>query len=119
MRALELMKRLENLHYWDARLLNLEAKHFGDEITLIFEDNEYNIKLSFTGCSMFKLTTSEEDRIQPLRELSKSQIPYFIQDINITEYESKIDIPLLIVEISVPPLNIEITFTNLKIEKIS
>ncbi len=53
MKAEETLAKIEATHYWDARVLKFDSCFFGDELTLIFEDTEFNVKLSFTGGSKF------------------------------------------------------------------
>lgn len=47
------------------------------------------LNLLFLGCSKFSSNTSAEDRINPLRELAKPQIPYFLQDIEVVDVQSE------------------------------
>ncbi|MFH0345200.1 hypothetical protein ACHADS_01310 [Bacillus vallismortis] len=117
MKAEQIQRDLESLHYWDARVLQLESYFFGDEITMIFEDTDSNVKLSFTGCSKFSFVTAPDDRIKPLKHLAKSQIPYFLQDIEISPFQSEGQ-ELLKCEILMPPLNVEIVCNSISINKV-
>ncbi|ARV44669.1 hypothetical protein P8868_11040 [Bacillus inaquosorum] len=117
MNAEQIQRDLESLHYWDARVLQLESYYFGDEITMIFEDTDSNVKLFFTGCSKFSFITTADDRIKPLKDLAKSQIPYFLQDIEISTIRSEGE-ELLKCEILMPPLNVEIVCNNISINKV-
>ncbi|WP_410769151.1 hypothetical protein [Fontibacillus sp. BL9] len=101
----------------DARVIKFDSSFFGDEITLVFEDTEFNVKLSFMGCSNFPFVTSAEDRIKPLRDLARPQIPYFLQDIEVTDVQSE-GHSLLNCKILMPPLNAEILCNSIIIEKI-
>ena len=87
MKAEKILSEIEATHYWDARVLKFDSNFFGDEITLVYEDTELNVKLSFTGCSEFSFLTTVDDRRRPLRELARPQIPYFLQDIDIIDVE--------------------------------
>src|SRR5699024_472735 len=80
-----IQNKIEDIDYVDVRVLEMNTCFFGDDVTITFEGTDYNVKLSFTGCSQFSFVTSVEDRLQPLRDLTKSQIPYFIQDIKISK----------------------------------
>ena len=80
-----LRKQLENSCYWDARVKVLECNYFGDEVKLIYEDedNENDISYSFSGCYLIKIEhvmTYRKDK--PSKELTVAQIPYFIQRID-------------------------------------
>ncbi|TCS96484.1 hypothetical protein [Hazenella coriacea] len=114
MKAQLIQEKINRLHYWDARLLQLHADYFGDEVTLLFEDSNANVKLLFSGCSKVHLTTNVSDRIKPMRELSIPQIPYFIQDLEITDYIEG-DLELLNCKISAPPLMIELRCYKIEI----
>lgn len=116
-KAEKILSEIEAMHYWDARVLKFDSSFFGDEITLVFEDTEFNVKLSFIGCSSFSFVTSADDRIKPLRELTRPQIPYFLQDIEVTDVQSE-GHSLLSCKILMPPLNAEILCTSISIEKI-
>jgi len=74
---------------------------------IVFEDSDGNIKLSFTGCSKITVTTNPEDRINPIRERTISQIPYFIQDIEVEDILVN-GYDLLSCKILMPPMNIEL-----------
>jgi len=112
-----IQNKIEDKHYWDARVLEMNTCFFGDEVTITFEGTDYNVKLSFTGCSQFSFVTSVEDRLQPLRDLTKSQIPYFIQDIKISKHKINDEKNLLKCHILMPPLRVEIVCTNIFIDE--
>lgn len=105
------------MHYWDARVLSFDSIFFGDEIELVFEDTDFNIQLSFIGCSKFSFDTSTDDRLKPLKELTKSQIPYFLQDIEILDVQND-GLHLLNCKILMPPLNTEILCRSISIKKV-
>lgn len=107
MKAKQIQEQLEKLHYWDARVLSLDAQYFGDEVTIVFEDSDRNIKISFTGCFKITVSTNPEDRRNPIRELTISQIPYFIQDIEVEDILAN-GYDLLSCKILMPPMNIEL-----------
>ncbi|MBO2946011.1 hypothetical protein JJQ72_18695 [Paenibacillus sp. F411] len=117
MKAEKILSQIESMHYWDARVLRFDSSYFGDEITLVFEDTEFNVKLSFIGCSSFSFVTNVDDRIKPLRELTRPQIPYFLQDIEVTDVQRD-GHSLLNCKILIPPLNSEILCTSISIKKI-
>lgn len=96
----------------------MDTIFFGDEIIIIFEDTDYNVKLSFTGCSRYSFITSVEDRLKPIRELTKPQIPYFIQDIEVNDLKTSDEESLLQCHVFMPPLNVEIVCTNILIDKV-
>src|SRR5699024_6828805 len=89
---------------------------FSDVVTISFEDKDYNDMLSFTGCSQFSFVTSVEDMLQPLRDLTNSQISYFIQDIKLSKHKINDEKNLLKCHILMPPLRVEIVCTNIFID---
>src|SRR5699024_10877699 len=90
---------------------------FGYDVTITFEGTYYNVKLSFTGCSQFSFVTSVEDRLQPLRDVTRSQIPYFIQDIKISKHKINDQKNLLKCHILITTLRVEIVCTNIFIDE--
>ncbi|MGF7533678.1 hypothetical protein AAGG74_08045 [Bacillus mexicanus] len=118
MKAEQIQRDLERLHYWDARVLQLESYFFSDEIIMIFEDTDSNVKLSFTGCSSFSFVTTADDRIKPLKDLQRSQIPYFLQNIEMSTIQSE-GKELLKSKILMPPLNAEIVCHTISINKVA
>lgn len=94
------------------------SSFFCDEIALVFEDTDFNVKLSFLACSKFSFNTSAEDRENLLRELAKSQISYFLQDIEVVDVQSEGHL-LLNCKILMLPLNVEIVCNSISIEKLN
>lgn len=39
----ELLKKIEDNYYWDARVKALDCNYFGDEVKVVFEDDEKDI----------------------------------------------------------------------------
>lgn len=118
LKAKHIQSEIEAMHYWDARVLQMDTSFFGDELTIMFEDTDYNVNLLFTGCSKFSFITSVEDRLKPLKELTKPQIPYFIQDIEISELDIEGGKTLLKCNIFMPPLKVEVVCTKIFIDKV-
>lgn len=116
MKARKVQYEIEAMHYWDARVLQLDTSFFGDEITIVFEDTDYNVKLFFSGCSKFSFVTSVDDRIKPLKDLTRPQIPYFIQDVEVSEVKTD-GKELLKCKILMPPLSLEVVCNSIIIDK--
>ena len=51
----EVLKKIENSYYWDARVKSLDCNYFGDEVKLVFEDVEKDITYHFSGCYKVKI----------------------------------------------------------------
>lgn len=81
-----IVKQIEESNYWDARVRALECNYFGDEVKLVFENGENNIIYHFESC--YKIVIEhcvEYSKDFPSRELSITQIPYFMQDVEVKE----------------------------------
>lgn len=86
------------------------------KLEFVIEDTDFNVILLFTGCSKFSFVTSVDDRLKPLKELTKTQIPYFIQDVEITDVQ--IDgKDILKCNILMPPLNVRVICSTILIDK--
>lgn len=84
----ELLKKIEDSYYWDARVKSLECNCFGDEVKVVFEDDEKNITYFFSECYKVKIEHAVEfQKDRPSKELTRPQIPYFMQDVELKEIE--------------------------------
>ncbi|AIF51845.1 hypothetical protein [Pelosinus sp. UFO1] len=117
MKARQIQEEIERLHYWDARVLQITAEYFGDEVTIIFQDADNNIKLLFSGCSKVNFTTDVSDRKKPLRKLTIPQIPYFIQDIEVVDCIID-EFEVLNCKILMPPMSVEVSCNQIIISKV-
>lgn len=84
----KLRKKIEDSYYWDARVKALDCNCFGDEVKLVFEDDEKDTIYHFEGCYKVKIeheTAYPKDRAS--KELTYAQIPYFMQDADLKEIE--------------------------------
>lgn len=82
----EIIKKIEESYYWDARVKTLECNYFGDEVKLAFEDNERDIVYHFEECYKINIDhLFEYPKNIPSRELKDTQIPYFMQDVELNE----------------------------------
>ena len=108
-------------------LLNIE--YFGDEVTIIFDE----IEILFSGCSKVNIITDPQDRKIPIRSLISNQLPYYMQDFEVTDFSTesatvvylggeKLPEPvekfnLFKCKILMPPLNVEICCSSINIEE--
>lgn len=80
----ELKKQIEDSCYWDARVKVLESNYFGDEVKLIYEDNSGEIIYLFEECYKINIEHAiEYPKDIPSKELKTTQIPYFMQDVEV------------------------------------
>lgn len=84
----ELLKKIEDSYYWDARVKALDCNYFGDEVKVVFEDDEKDITYHFAECYKVKIEHAVEcPKDGASKELTLSQIPYFLQDVELKEIE--------------------------------
>lgn len=82
----ELKEKIKNSYYWDARVKSLECNYFGDEVKLVYEDDNKDIIYHFEECYNVKIKHALEClKDKPSKELTTTQIPYFMQDVELTE----------------------------------
>ena len=43
----ELLKKIEDSYYWDARVKALDCNYFGDKVKVVFEDDEKDITYDY------------------------------------------------------------------------
>lgn len=78
----------EALDYLGRTLEHVILGEFGDEVKVVFEDDEKDITYHFSECYKVKIEHAVEcpkDRVS--KELTFSQIPYFMQDVELKEIE--------------------------------
>ena len=74
----ELLKKIEDSYYWDARVKALDCNYFGDEVKVVFEDDEKDITYHFAECYKVKIEHAVEcPKGGASKELTLSQILYF------------------------------------------
>ncbi len=86
----EIRKKLDEINYWDCKALDFAIQYFGDEAEIVIEIQEglcYSIK--FLLCHKVKYETDVKDRwkITEVRNMSKKQLGYYVQDITVKENE--------------------------------
>lgn len=85
---------INQINYWDGRVLDLQILFFGDEVHLYLEDfkaNQYNLdecwKVSFIGCAEVKYETDVRFRKKiKVKNFAKNYL-YTCQDISLEYYE--------------------------------
>ena len=112
----EIKNKIEESYYWDARVKKLDCNYFGDEVQLVFEDDEKDITYHFEACYeviIKHLTDYTKDLSS--KELKREQIPYFMQDVNVEEVEMD-DKQFLSFVINIHPIEIDIKCLKFTIE---
>jgi len=78
---------VDSSEYWDMRVKRVECSNYADEVIIEFEDSEgSSVFYEFSGCykSVFD-HVKDYIKTKPTREMSKTQLPYYMQDVSISE----------------------------------
>ena len=103
----EIQKLIDGTDYWDAEILDLNASYFGDEVEMLIDNDEKTCwKICFSSCYKVLYETDANRRnITKVRDMGKSQLGYFGQDISVYESENtnfyKVDLDLSIMEMHI------------------
>lgn len=117
MNAQEILSQIEKIYYWDARVLGFDCRYFGDEVLIKIEDEKESYRhyeIEFLSCVKVEISAALNDRTMPVKELTRGQRPYFMQDISIDSYmlEGK---EIFVCHLLLPPVTAEIHFTKIRI----
>lgn len=103
-----IQQKIDSTEYYDAEVLDFEIKYFGDEVRMVYEDDdETSWVVRFLTCLKVQYETDADWRRLPyVKEMARTQLAHFLQKMSIElsdehpEYmEIKIDTTLLLVEI--------------------
>ncbi len=87
MKSKLLLEKIEEMHYWDSRVVDLSTNFFGDEITLVYDDSEGDVVYKFSECYEINYKhVLDYDKGKPISEFTKLQLPYFIQNVEIEDF---------------------------------
>jgi len=113
----EIQRRINEYNYWDARVSKLECRNFTDEIELAHEHEDGEIVYEFFGCYKSEFDHAKDyDKLRPVKDMTRSQIPYFMQDVKIdTQLEN--GITFYTCKINMFPLYVEIWCKDISITK--
>ncbi|EGW41227.1 hypothetical protein [Desulfosporosinus sp. OT] len=119
MNAQAIQKIIDMFYYLDARVLSLSCDYFADEVTLLYEDSEGNVRYIFTNCYDVSIKHSlKYDKLTSSRVMkycqAPYQIPYYLQDVVVDEiehegiefYKCKINMFPMFVEIMCKIINV-------------
>lgn len=114
----EMQRLIDKSDYWDMSVKVMECNHFADEVHITFDDSEGgSVCYDFIGCykTVFDHVKNYA-KIKPTRKLSQTQMPYFMQDVKLSEITVS-DNHLWMCKINMFPLYLEIWCKDIKIEK--
>lgn len=107
----ELQGLINKSDYFDSRVENIECNYFGDEVVISFNNGKKDIKIFLEECYKVQFDHIKEySKIKPLKLYTTAQIPFFLQDIEVTEEGG-----LYYIRINAFPLYMEINCKKVKI----
>ena len=84
----EIKKEIEDSYYWDVRVKVLDCKYWGDEVTLVFDDDGADITYHFTECYRVDIAHDPQyPKDIPSKNLTHLQVPYYLQDVEVEEID--------------------------------
>lgn len=118
MNVQEILEEIEKIHYWDARVLGCDCRYYGDEVLIkIEEENEsFHHQIEFLGCIKVDIVAPLNDRVAPIKELTRLQLPYFMHDVAVSSYMLD-GTEVFVCNLLFPPASAEIHFTKIRIGK--
>ena len=89
----KVITEIEKTEYWDARVLRLESLYFMDSLILEYEyDEKHNAVICFKRCYDINFSHwIEYEKIPDYAHLTIGQIPYFIQKIDVSNKNEKLE----------------------------
>ena len=114
----EIQKLIDETDYWDVEILDLKASYFGDEVEMIIDNDEETCwKVCFLSCyKVLYETDANRRKNTKVRDMKKSQLGYFGQDISVSQ--SEID-GFYIVKMDLSIMEMQIQCRDIRIDKIS
>lgn len=110
---------IDEYYYWDFPVTSLECNYFADEIKLVYDDEKGNdVAYHFLGC--YKSTfdhVKNYDKLRPVSEMTSPQIPYFMQDVEVSEITED-ERHFLVCKIDMFPLFVEIWCRDMSVLQI-
>ncbi|MDL2250822.1 hypothetical protein LJC51_09230 [Lachnospiraceae bacterium OttesenSCG-928-J05] len=112
----DLQKKIDNMDYWDCKILDFQINFFGDEVRVVIEgDNKVDFIINFAMCYKVDYETDARNRWKGMevKSMNKLQLGYFAHDISVCESEIegfidvKLEMPMLYAKIVCKKVSIE------------
>lgn len=113
----EIQRLKDKTEYWDMLVKEVECNYFADEAHIIFDDSEGNmVNFEFFWCykSAFNHVLGYAKSI-PIKEMSHTQIPYYMQDVKVSEIVEEGN-HLWVCKINMFPLHLEVWCKEIRIK---
>lgn len=116
MKIEDLQSKIEKLYYWDAKIVHLSVEYFGDEVTLIYDEEDGNYVIyKFLGCYKTDFNhLIDYPKDMPYRNFMRSQIPFSMQNVDI-KLDIKNERELYVFNINAHPLYLEIWCSDIDV----
>ena len=113
-----IQQTINELYYWDAAVKSLECNCFADEVTLVYANEDGDVTYRFINCYkvVFDHYIGYAKNI-PVRKLSFAQIPYFLQNVEISEIEIEQEQKLYSCKLLLPPLEVIIWCKDIMVSR--
>ena len=83
----KIQKKINEIKYWDSKVLDINSRYFGDEIEILIESEEENIcwSIIFESCYSVNYITDADWRKKNylVKNMKYGQLGYFGQDITV------------------------------------
>jgi hypothetical protein len=101
MDIIEMQKEIDNMDYWDCKVLDININYFGDEVTVVFEnDKDTDFLIKFLMCYKVSYETDANNRWNHgcVCSMEKRQLGYYAHDITIekSDIEEFIEVKLVL-----------------------
>ena len=105
----EIQSKIDSYYYWDARVRRFECNYFADEVIIVYEaDKGIDVTYRFNFCYKVAIDhVVKYDKLIPVKDMTKLQLPYYLQDVLISEIDEE-NVSLYQCQINMFPLEVEI-----------
>jgi len=110
-----IQKLINKYHYWDMRVKSINCCYFSDEVTLVYNDGEYEVVYRFVGCYKVVFEHAKNyEKFSAVRDMTIAQTPYFLQDVNVTSVFEENE-SFYVTKLNIHPLYAEIWSKNIEV----
>ncbi len=92
MNAKKIQEEIEKNWYWDFRVERLESSNFFDDLILEYFDENDIVSFRFESC--YEIHFQQDlhfEKKKRMKNCSSNEIPYYIQDVSVSEVTKKED----------------------------
>lgn len=113
----KIMNEIQKNNYWDARVEKMESNCFFDEVILEYLDDSDIVTLKFEEC--YNVNYQHDlvyEKTKPMKEYRFNEIPYYIQDIVVSEKKVE-NHSYYQINMNIWPMNLEILCKDVYISR--